>query len=372
MRVAPSLVLVVLLAPAVLAAAPLPPPLGADNDAGSGRDAPNAPGPGVAILPGVVYEAALPAGDGADWYEFQATQGDALSAYVWTGAACIAFLPASGGTPHAQCGVSDSDVMGSSVATSTGTWRLGISPLGASTLPYRFSLGVNGVVAEPAPHHHLGLNGPRFIQPGEQVTTPEGLCTLNFAFDGVGSAAGKVYIGTAAHCFTALGQEASIAGLPSFGHVVYLGDYAGINTGTFENGIPGAQADFSLIEVGSAYTSWVRGEVKGHPGLPTALLPHANANVGARLDFSGYGTGWEGNSILRESRSGVLVLKSAEKWNGVAPITPGDSGGPVLYATGEAVGTATDLSALGAGGVWLDVAIAQATQYGFPIQLRTA
>ncbi|GEM_PF-3290789 len=359
------LLLVFLVLPLAGAAPPL------DDDAGSGTDAPNTPSPGVAIVPGPVYMGAFSVpSDTADFYTFSAVSGDALRVMVWPLEACISFYAPSGALRQSLCTVGGSNLVLSGTANETGTWYLGISQIEHALTPYRFSLGVNGSPSDPSPG--VSLNPPRFIQPGELVTTPVGSCTMNFVYNGTGAKAGHVYIGTAAHCWTALGQSASAAGITNFGTVVYLGDYAGINVGTFDNGIPGTQVDFSLIEINSAYLPFIKGEVKGHPGMPTALKAHSTVKLGDRFLFSGYGVGFDSSQPTREDRQGIYTLNEGTTWQAAAPITPGDSGGPVLHSDGTAVGEVTDISALGAGGPWLDQAISEASAHGFPIALRPA
>ena len=346
-----------------------------DNDAGSGQDAPNAPGPGVTIAPGVAYDAWF-AGplDFADYYAFPATNGDVLEGAAWLGNVCLTFYTPSFHLRKSSCTNSQSAVTTSTTANVTGTWYLGVAPSQnpRTGAPYRFSLGVNGNAPNPTPQGADLITAPTYLQPGEAVSTPAGSCTMNFVYNGTGSKAGRVFIGTAAHCFTALGQSASAAGIANFGSVVYMGDYNGLNTGDFSNGIPGTQVDFALIEVNAAHYGKVKGEVKGHPGLPTALKVHSTVRLGDVFKFSGYGLGFFATKPTREMRVGVYTLGAGSNWNAAAPILSGDSGGPVLHFDGKAVGVATHVSAFGAGGPWLDVAMNEATANGWPIALRPA
>ncbi|HWH08244.1 MAG TPA: trypsin-like serine protease [Candidatus Thermoplasmatota archaeon] len=346
--------------------APLP-----DDDAGSGRDAPNSPTADVVIVPGVVYEGTYSVpGDFVDYYAFPANSGDTLQVKATLPHACIRFYTPTGHARSLNCPAGGTIVTTATTANVTGTWFVALSQNGVSLLPYRFSLGVNGPAPDPIAVA-VG-NTASFIQPGQQVTTPSGSCTLNFAYNGTGTKAGKVYIGTAAHCFTALGQPASAAGATNFGTVVYMGDYAGINVGSFNNGIPGTQVDFALIEVAPAYHGLVKGEVKGHPGLPKLVKAHGTVVRGDVFKFSGYGTGFHATQPTREMRVGVYTTGGSTQWNAAAPIMPGDSGGPVLHADGKAVGVATHVSVNGAGGPWLDTAMAEASSAGFPTALRPA
>lgn len=370
---------VLLVAPAVLAlqtggAVPV-----IDNDAGSGRDAPNSFAASAAnpilISSGVVYsgwQTGIPL-DSSDFFAFDAVAGDTIQARASGPLGCD-YLWAPDGTndpAHFSCTVGEQLTSLVITANLTGRWHFQYSYIEAQ--PYFFSIGVN----EPAPHP-LGLDAvlgspPATIQPGDRVSTPPGACTLNFVYDGTGSQAGKVFIGTAAHCFTALGQRASADGLGPFGTLRYIGDYSAANTGTFENGIPGRQTDFSLIEVDAAFEDLVLPEVRGHPGLPSGgVLPAGGLVTGDRLDFSGYGLGFEYTQTTREERSGVYVLRSGNNWQGVGPIISGDSGGPVLHESGKAAGVATYIGALGVGGPILEVSLAEASAAGYPVTLRNA
>lgn len=362
---------------ATLLAVSLVPLVGAipvvDDDAGSGQDAPNSPSAGaVPVTPGVAYSGAFGPTDPADVYSFNATSGSAIQVAMWPVSTCIAIYDPSGAVRKNVCTAGNLYWVESMTADATGTWRVALSQPFRSATPYRFSVGVGAPAPNPTPGG-LDVGSPlRFIQPGEQLSTPGGQCTLNFAYNGTGSKAGKVYIGTSAHCFTALGQWASVQGVPNFGTVVYMGDYDGINTITFENGIPGEQVDFALIEVNPAHHAKVKGEVKGHPGLPTALKARSTVRVGDLFYFSGYGLGFEATQPTREERFGVYRTGDSQNWLGVGPIISGDSGGPVLHADGKAVGVAAFIGAAGVGGPWLDTALAQAGAAGHTVSLRPA
>ena len=352
---------------------------GLDNDAGSGQDAPNTVTAGaVPITPGVVYSGAYgSASDTADVYSFPASSGDAIEVAMWPAAACIAIYTPSNAVRKNTCTASAAAyAVESTQANATGTWRIALSQPIRSVTPYTFSVGVNAAAPNPTPGGVAVGDPPvRYIQPGEQVSTPSGSCTLNFAFNGTGSKAGRVVIGTAAHCFTALGQRASNPGNPNFGAVVYLGDYEGVNVGDFENGISGTQTDFAVIEVDAAFHGKVKGEVKGHPGLPTGLKAHSTVRLGDRILFSGYGLGFGATQPTREERFGVYTSGNNQNWVGYAPIISGDSGGPVLHQDCRAFGVVTHTTILlvpSMGGPWLDTAMGESGAAGWPIALRPA
>lgn len=344
-----------------------------DNDAGSGADAPSTTAGAVPVTPGTLYDAAFAANDFADVYSFTASNGDALSASVWPGAACIAFLTPSGFTRASSCTAGSAYSTASTTANATGTWFVSISqPVTRVPQPYRFSVGVTTVAPDPSLGGDVLLGSPvHYIQPGQEFSTALGSCTLNFAYNGTGAKAGRVFVGAAAHCFTGLGQSASAPGLPAFGTVVYMGDYS-YREGSYNNGIPGTQVDFALIEVDSAYYSKVKGEVLGHPGMPTAVKAHSAVRVGDRFDFSGNGVGFAATKPTREMRFGIYHTGNTGNWGAIAPILPGDSGGPVLHQDGRAVGVVAYLGGFGVGGPWLDTAMTESGAAGWPIALRPA
>jgi hypothetical protein len=179
------------------------------------------------------------------------------------------------------------------------------------------------------------------IQPGDIVNTNAGQCTLNFAFDGQGSLAGKVFIGTAAHCVIGVtGQLVSTTGSANFGRVFWTGDYSNsVNGGTaVENGIPGTQLDFTLIEVLPAFVPRVIGEVAGHPGMPNGFTTSPTTSVGDLILCSGYGTGFSSVRATRENRTGALNSDTATSYTAWTPTVFGDSGGPLVHESGKAFG----------------------------------
>ena len=62
------------------------------------------------------------------------------------------------------------------------------------------------------------------LQPGDYVETSVGSCTLSFVYDGLGSLAGKVYIGTAAHCVSNVGELVRDIDGATVGRVALIGN----------------------------------------------------------------------------------------------------------------------------------------------------
>lgn len=199
-----------------------------------------------------------------------------------------------------------------------------------------------------------GLANP--IQPGDSATSQGAGCTLNFVFDGPN---GEVYVGIAAHCVNG-GALVSTPGYVNFGTVVYDND---------------GPIDFALIRVHANNEASVDPSVRGHPTFPTGVAEFPETFAGDLLRFSGYGVGFSNHPLTREQRVGVLVTDSTVHYCSEAPVSFGDSGGPVLHdATGKALGI---VSGTGFGcaswltGPTVSGAIAAAGSAGFPVTLRT-
>lgn len=207
------------------------------------------------------------------------------------------------------------------------------------------------------------------IQPGDLYN---GICTLNFVFDGQGSRAGKTYIGTAAHCIDSLGESASTTGSSNFGTVVYVGD-----PGAEANGIPGEQLDFALIEVKTAFLGRVKPDVLGHPGMPTGFTTSTTTSAGDVLYVSGYGMGFDATAQTRENRAGVLLSDTSRHFVADTLAVWGDSGGGILHSDGRALGVVSQY-ALGYlppatdEGPTVEGVLNEMRGLGFPLALRTA
>ncbi len=195
------------------------------------------------------------------------------------------------------------------------------------------------------------------LQPGDVVTIAGAGCTVNFVYDGIGSQAGKVFIGVAAHCGEP-GNIASSTQYPNFGTVVYDDD---------------ALNDFALIQVTTAGAPHVSGAGRGRPGLPTGVLQVGGAGAGDVLLYSGHGMVFGSSTATQERRVGVLTSFTTSIYCSVSPTIFGDSGGPVMHQeTGKAVGI---VSGIVSGpcldtGPTVQAGINRAAIDGFPIGLR--
>lgn len=215
-----------------------------------------------------------------------------------------------------------------------------------------------------------GASLPGAIQPGA-LDEASG-CTLNFVYDGTGPLAGRVFIGTAAHCVE-VGDAVRVGGR-AVGTVVYRGD------GDRANAIPGAQFDFALVEVLPAFHDAVVPDVAGHPGKPTGVKPPAQAKPGDLVLYSGHGLGFHLHDATRENRTAPLCFgNGGAHWRAVAGLVSwGDSGGPVLHQDGRALGSVEQTRVGGGGcpavdeGPTTQAVLAELPTYGWPVALRPA
>lgn len=206
-----------------------------------------------------------------------------------------------------------------------------------------------------------------FIQPGVDV---DGTCTLNFVYDGVGPLTGRVFVGVAAHCYSTMGTIVSTSDHANFGELAFIRNAADTAT------------DFAFIEVYPAFHEFVHAEVKGHPGMPTAVATLSETERLDQIMFSGSGIVFENTQVTQEERIGALWTHTSDVWLAYGPVTPGDSGGPVLHESGHALGIVTQLTTsfaccgdptlvVGAQGPTVEGIEEKAAAAGFPVVMRT-
>ena len=150
-----------LLAAALLAAL-LPVPAGAllpQNDAGSGRDAPNAADPGFRVAPNRVYDGTIDqtSSDRADWYGFHADAGQPVQARIGDTVGCLSLHDPSGVELASTCTAAPFDGVLDVTAATTGTYFLQYDYIHPHT--YRFSIGVGQPAAPPATAPLFGSAG---------------------------------------------------------------------------------------------------------------------------------------------------------------------------------------------------------------------
>ena len=210
------------------------------------------------------------------------------------------------------------------------------------------------------------------IQPGDRMivadTTAIGSCTLGFVYDGVGALAGNVYVGTAAHCVTHVGQDVRLLYSP---HVVF-GDVAVIGN------LGSSATDWALIQVRSEYVPDVSPAMKGHPQFPTGVTSPEQTNVGDPIQL---------NDLLFVFKPWVpLTYDDSEIYRvggtlSMPPsVLPFDSGGPLVHVpTGRALGQVSQglncslpsLVCEEYEGPTVEGILAKASAAGFPVALAT-
>lgn len=205
------------------------------------------------------------------------------------------------------------------------------------------------------------------IQPGAQVRTSIGLCTLSWVYDGVAALKGRTFVTTAGHCVGALGDTIAMPDQPPLGRVVLIGDHSS------------PEQDFTLIEVDPAVVTQVDPAMKAHPDLPTGVTTAADTAPGDLVQMSSYGYLFNETQEGRERRVAVLGEDDDQGFGMLfAPWTSGDSGGPLAHlATGRALGIVSglqlpnDLPNTGTGPT-VEGILRHAAAAGLPIELRTA
>lgn len=202
------------------------------------------------------------------------------------------------------------------------------------------------------------------LQPGARVRTTAGSCTLNFVYDGTGAYAGKVYLGTAAHCVDKVGESVRDDDGITWGKVAFIGPWRSTAT------------DYAFIEVASDHVGRVSAAMKGHPQYPKGVAVDEETVTGDQVQFSGYGIGFNATQTTRESRVGILTFDDSGVQRVYGTVTFGDSGGPVVHVpTGKALGIATEICVASAvcteRGPTIDGVVNDAATAGFTVTLRT-
>jgi hypothetical protein len=202
------------------------------------------------------------------------------------------------------------------------------------------------------------------IQPGAMLQTDGGQCTLNFIFDGTGVNAGRVFVGTAAHCAGKVGDEARDIDDHPFGTFAFIGDAGDPAT------------DYAFIEVVGDELRRVDPAMKGHPEFPKGVTTPEETEAGDAIQMSGYGVGFGETQPTQEGRQTYLQSDDADIFTLSGPSVNGDSGGPFVHVdSGKALGlvsqygfsyAATDV------GPTIQGVLAKAAAKGFPVALRAA
>ena len=163
------------------------------------------------------------------------------------------------------------------------------------------------------------------IQPGAQVSSSVGLCTLNFVFT---DARERMFIGTAGHCVDTVGDRVASPAAGAFGTVVYR--------------VMEDTDDFALIRVDRAKRQFVSAEVRAF-GVPTGYTRARETSTGDLLQLHGFGM-LLGDISLTRTRTGILAADDRREYFAELPAIFGDSGGPVVHvATGKALGVVSGI-----------------------------
>lgn len=208
------------------------------------------------------------------------------------------------------------------------------------------------------------------IQPGSRMSLVDlagehqaiGSCSLGYVFDGKGDHEGKVFISTAAHCATDVGDDVMLL---ETGEV--FGDYAVIGDSRTSAG------DWALIEVRPEYYDRVTAAFKGYPQYPTGATVPGHTGEGDAIRQ----TDWPHGGIPRQS---ALVSDDGETYVIAGPVIPFDSGGPLAHiGTGGALGlvsrghncTFGPFQCQTYSGPTVQGIVGKAGSAGFPVELRT-
>ena len=200
------------------------------------------------------------------------------------------------------------------------------------------------------------------IQPGVEILSSVGGCTLNFIYDGTDGLAGNVYGGTAAHCVSKIGEDVSLGTGEVFGDVALIGD---------ENS---SVADYAFILVRPELESRVKAAMKGHPSYPKGVATASETKLGDLVQLSGYGLGFGLTQPTQERRVATITYDDHELHQVIAPLIFGDSGGPLVHvATGKAYGIVSRLCVglCEEEGPTVEGLLAKAAARGFTVRLRT-
>lgn len=219
--------------------------------------------------------------------------------------------------------------------------------------PALLSVAALALLLAPGPGAAVEPEANTFLQPGTEVETDEGGCTLNFVFrDGA-----NTYIGTAGHCIGRVGSRVSTPGHGEWG------------TAVLDLGSP----DFALLRVDPAKVGVVRAAVQ-HWGGPTGVAAPQETSAGDLLALYGYGVAFSLTEPTR-AKQGVLLGDGPQTYTADTWAVFGDSGGPVLHkASGKALGIVSGFNlplSTDIGPTVADIQRALAAR-GYNVQLQTA
>lgn len=186
------------------------------------------------------------------------------------------------------------------------------------------------------------------FRPGSRISQGNSLCTAGFLF--VDPVSQRHYLGTAGHCVAnessedGMGMRVSLDTGTTVVVVGFAGSVREIGTVVFDSDSPTLQStfgvdpgvDFALIELDPGI------HLIAHPQVidieaPTGFVDCAETAVADLFSFHGHGLLFGDNSATR-TRDGALALCDGNNYGGYTNAIFGDSGGPVAYADGRALG----------------------------------
>lgn len=213
------------------------------------------------------------------------------------------------------------------------------------------SAGPQGVpIPSGVEFNFVGFTG---IRPGAWMISPN-WCTMNFVFNATGTlGSGPYYIGTAKHCVqeqdgslqtdpaeNVIGKEVVLVVAMAPGEVARVMRVGTVSHATAGNGSIGN--DFALVQIDSALEPYISPST-AIIGGPTSVFSGKTLEP-VKMVGHGLVVGTGGNA-----RAGVISAynESIRKGYGYGMVTPvvnGDSGAPVITASGGAVGNATQIA----------------------------
>jgi hypothetical protein len=204
---------------------------------------------------------------------------------------------------------------------------LGLLAFASATVP----VGLAPSGAEPTP---IAPPTESAVQPGGQVLSSIGACTLNFLFKG---SDGARYIGTAGHCIidtgpTSFGDDKELESTWPVGSGPEASNSDEKRIGEWAYSVLGPVKDFSLIRLDPDVQA--KPEMV-HFGGPTGIYDELSEEP-VTLHYYGQGVAF-GDTVAGRSAL-ALDTVSPDDVNAYGVAAPGDSGGGVITADGRAVG----------------------------------
>lgn len=179
-------------------------------------------------------------------------------------------------------------------------------------------------------------DGYEKIRPGARLSVG---CTANWIWS---DASGRLYLGTAGHCFLSGGEETNfdssvsvcVENCSRYGFGVEVQPRTWLELGQVRYAENTGQIDFAAIEIPvGLYDEWVDPEL-AHWGGPTdAIANRSKPEAGTPYAHYGHGQG-VAETFLTQPRAGTFAVSNDHQVQFFPPPSFGDSGSPI--ATGDA------------------------------------